>query len=117
VAGVTLTVIGGVILGAFFFAGEGPFKPKPKDLIVGKWELFNRVEKKNRQIIFYKDGQVEFVGDRGGRMQYRFVDEKYVEITSPRDTESLRIEVKFQTSDEMTITFQGDAPVSCKRVK
>jgi hypothetical protein len=115
-AGITVAVIGGLIVAALYFAGEGPFAPKPQDLILGKW--YGREKGNDLYFTFYKDGACDMVvANEAAPCHYRFIDDKTIEITAPADPKGFRCEIRSLTKEELTLRSRYADTVTFKRMK
>jgi hypothetical protein len=116
---VIVALAGASITGLLWYGGIGPFQPKPKDLIVGRWKVSDpQYPSETATLVFYKDGVLEWYPPKGDmlRSSYRFLDDSNMELTSP--TGSFRAQVKSVSNDELTlISADGTQRLSFRRFK
>jgi hypothetical protein len=112
----------GSVAGILWSTGRGPFAPKPKDLIVGKWHG----EEGNGEayFTFHADGVMDVItGPKGKlptspeRARYHFIDDNTIELTVPGESKSPRAEVRFPSKDQLIFRGADNLSFTLSRVK
>ncbi|MBY0527999.1 MAG: hypothetical protein K2R98_31670 [Gemmataceae bacterium] len=112
-----------VVAGGFsilWLSEQGPFKPKPQQRILGRWQYKDERNPKEKAIlIFYKDGMVAVVPPSGipspDKGRYRFIDDTTMETTGTAG--SGRMQVSFPSADELVWVMPDGERVKLRRLK
>jgi uncharacterized protein (TIGR03066 family) len=119
-----LRVVGMGLLVSVLVVASGCGSSKPKDLIIGKWEVTEKLGDKEMKgtYEFTKDGTLKMsMGPISMDAKYKFIDDNNFEMTMEipglKETKSEKIKIESITSDKMVASDPKGEKKEFKKVK